>query len=196
MADQKFQVRYSAREDRILILSGTGPADMQCFALTRRMIVQLWPGLNRVIGAIAPRRRGASSSGSDRGSGDPDRTAAPPPASGAATSSRPAASDREADDNPFGPPPPSAERHLVRKLQLVDRGEQPRLLVLTAAGAELRVPLDSRQLTQIYEALRIVIGRAEWGIDLDAGLPDANAPDQPHGTMPDITAESPSRYRH
>ena len=101
----------------------------------------------------------------------------------------------EEEEEEEGVPPPSPERHLVRKLQLVDRGERPRLLVLTGAATELRIPLEDRQLTQIYEALRAVIKRAEWDIDLDAGLPDANAPKQPHGAIPDITAESPSRYR-
>jgi len=198
MADQKFQLRYSASEDRVLILSGTGPADMQCYALTRRMVGQLWPGLNRVIGAIAPRQLVAATAQTGR-----------PAESNPAHSLEPAGDD--SDDgttaplrdtaslttaNPFGAPPPSAERHLVRKLQLVDRGERPRLLILTAADAELRVPLDSHQLAKVYEALRIVIERAEWGIDLDAGLPDASSADRPQGRIPDITAESPSRYRH
>jgi hypothetical protein len=195
MADQKFQLRYSASEDRVLILSGTGPADMQCYALTRRMVGQLWPGLNRVIGAIAPRQLGAATAQTGRpAASNPAQGLEPAGDDGATATPQDTASLTTA--NPFGAPPPSAERHLVRKLQLVDRGERPRLLILTAADAELRVPLDSHQLAKVYEALRIVIERAEWGIDLDAGLPDASSADRPRGRIPDITAESPSRYRH
>jgi hypothetical protein len=198
MSDQKFQLRYSAGEDRVLIISGAGGGDMRCFALTRRMVGQLWPGMNKVILAISPRARAAR----------PPATMAPEqgaiglsPATGAATAAAPGpaapAPVRPDAPNPLGTPQPGEERHLVRKLQLVDRGGHTRLLVLTAASAELRVPLDNRQLTQIYEALRVVIARADWGIDLDAGLPDAVAPPQPpQDTSIDITSNSPSRYRH
>ena len=205
MGDQKFQLRYSASEDRVLIISGTGADDMRCFALTRRMVRQLWPGLNRVVATLSPRTRSAGPAvppppvaGADRvatpvadpATADPSTSAAPPPV-------RPDAPG----ENPFGAPPPTEARHLVRKLQLIDRGERTRQLVLTAADAELRVPLDKRQLAQIYEALRLVIERADWGIDLDAGLPDpavgtAEPAARAADTSIDITAESPSRYRH
>ena len=198
MGDQKFQLRYSASEDRVLIISGTGADDMRCFALTRRMVGQLWPGMNKVISAISPRMRQI---GADAPPAAPPPAAAGPAAGNAAPGAGPAAlpvpqPDLPAD-NPFGAPPPARERHLVRKLQLIDHGGNTRQLVLTAAGTELRVPLDSQQLIQIYEALRVVIERADWGIDLDAGLPAAATASQPPlDTNIDITSESPSRYRH
>lgn len=207
MGDQKFQLRYSASEDRVLIISGTDAADMRCFALTRRMVGQLWPGMNRVIAAIAPRVRGmrpALPSGvlaavpADVPASGPSgaRLAAAAPAPAAGTAAPPVRPDAPGE-NPFGAPPPAPERHLVRKLQLIDRGARARLLVLTGNSAELRVPLDNRQLTQIYDALRLVIERADWGLDLDAGLPDPAAPPPPSAdTSIDITTESPSRYRH
>ena len=214
MSDQKFQLRYSAGEDRVLIISGTGGGDMRCFALTRRMVGQLWPGMNKVILAISPRLRAArppetktpatmapepGAAGSSASAAAASAAAATGPASGPAPGpAAPAPVRPDAPgENPFGTPQPGEERHLVRKLQLVERGGDTRLLVLTAASAELRVPLDNRQLTQIYEALRLVIERADWGIDLDAGLPDAVAPPQPaQDTSIDITSDSPSRYRH
>jgi hypothetical protein len=171
MGDQNFQLRYSASEDRVLIMSGTGDADMRCFALTRRMVQQLWPGMNRVMTMVRPSASGPKA-----------------PATGQAAAPQSA---------PQPQPAVSDAHHLVRKLQLVDQGSKSRLLVLTAEDAVLRVSLDELQLAQIYDALRTVIRRADWGIDLDEGLPGAaTAGQQPGEPDIDITADSPSRYRH
>ena len=112
MGDQKFQLRYSASEDRVLIISGTGADDMRCFALTRRMVRQLWPSLNRVVATLSPRTRSAVPAvppppvaGADRvatpvadpATADPSTSAAPPPV-------RPDAPG----ENPFGAPPTPA----------------------------------------------------------------------------------------
>lgn len=201
MADQKFQLRYSATEDRVLIVSGTGPEDMRCFALTRRMVSRLWPDLNRVISAISPRVRSTETAGTpavaEAHSADtPSQTTRPVP-SPAATGTAPTVQPDAPGDNPFGAPPPAEDRYLVNKLQLIDGGGQTRILALTARGAELRMPIDNQQLIRIYDGLRIVLERADWALDLDAGLPETvAAPQPPQDASIDITADSPSRYRH
>ena len=197
MTDRKFQLRYSAAEDRLLIISGTSD-DLRSFALTRRMVRQLWPALNRIV----KRRMPADNAPASHDTVGTPHTAAPTGGTGV-----PEASTLSSE--PSSPPPPEPRReandtaqppetcHLVHKLQLVDRGAGSRLLVLTAEHAVLRVPLDKTQLGQVYEALRTVIIRADWGIELDEGLAAAT-PDPSTQDVPDIdiTSDSPSRYRH
>jgi hypothetical protein len=206
MPEQKFQLRYSASEDRVLIMAGTSAEDMRCFALTRRMVRRLWPGLNRVITMIAPslpQPETATTAGPAESAGPAAKQPPQTPPAGAMPAANPAANpaaDAAPETNPddvLGAPPPPEQQSLVRKLQLVDRGPQMRLLVLTANDSVLRVPLDDRQLVQVYDALRTVIRRADWSIDLDEGLPDSAAEATGDRTMSiDITADSPSRYRH
>ncbi len=202
MTDQKFQLRYSASEDRVLIISGSDAANRRSFSLTRRMVRQLWPSLNQVMSVVAPLATQNKATAKTEPP-PPHRKARPadpvPGQPGDADLPSPPADTHKttASDDPFDALPPPETSHLVRKLQLVDRGAKPRLLVLTANDAVLRVPLENAQLAQIYEALRTLIQRAEWEIELDEGLPDpATEPSAQREADIDITTESPSRYRH
>jgi hypothetical protein len=95
---------------------------------------------------VPPRRRHrrAPQDRAGRGSDSPPATDSAPAAAAAATAAHPDAPG----ENPFGNPPHEAT-HLVRKLQLVDRGDGTRLLVLAGRDVEMRLPLDNLQLLQI-----------------------------------------------
>lgn len=197
MAEHKFQLRYSAAEDRILIISGPHN-DLRSFALTRHMVRQLWPALNKIV----KRPERATNKPASRDAVDTPHAVAPTGGSGEPEASKqsskpssPSLPEPQHESNDTTTPPDTY--HLVHKLQLVGRSAGTRLLVLMAKDAALRVPLDETQLGQVHEALRTVIVRADWGIDLDEGLAEMTPAAAAQGTPDiDITADSPSRYRH
>lgn len=192
----------------MLIISGTGASDRVSFALTRRMINQLWPGLTRIVRQVAPSVLPAATDSAT----NPKAPSAPatkadstghviapddPPAAAARTTPPETAQAPANTEDSFDTLPPPTSHLLVGKLQLVDRGDQPRLLVLTSNSGTLSVPLENSQLGQVYAALRTLIERAQWDIDLDDVAPQP-AQATPGTTEPtiDISADSPSRYRH
>jgi len=198
MTTEKFQLRYSPVEDRILIIVTDEDGQEEVFGLTRRLVKRLVPSVEKVLKAsghlveppvpdtqnpapgptpaesLAFEARQQSEAAAAAAAGNPGET--PPPA---------------ADDKP-APLAPVTSR-LVTRLRVTDRGNGVHILHMTDGRHHLDVPLTDEQLTQFSHGIVTVLGNADWDLEpIDTGESESATT----ATKIDITAESPSKYRH
>jgi hypothetical protein len=200
MNAQKFQLRYSQVEDRILIIVTDENDQEEVFGLTRRLVKRLVPGLEKVLSKAGHRVRPQI----------PDTTGpapAPTPSEVAAfrarenekaestiSGARGSSSGTSAKPNPAPIPILS---HLVKRLRVVDQGKGRHILQITDGSTSINIPLTDEQLAQFSHGIVTVLNNADWN------LPAGSEPDPGDSTIAesadsalDITAESPSKYRH
>lgn len=191
MHAQKFQLRYSVVEDRVLVIVTGEDGRERMFGLTRRLVKRLIPGLQKILGDDAvegpplpfdkPDPRPAAADGSVPPAGAPSGESAP-------------------DDRPDpaeAPPAPRPGTHLVTRLRVVEKTKGTHVLHISDADTTLKVPLNDAQLGQFVRGILTVLQRADWGLDWqpDATGETGEPPASETATI-DITADSPSRYRH
>jgi len=219
MNAQKFQIRYSPAQDRVLIIVTGEDAQERVFGLTRRIVKRLVPGLREIMGnetfagltPTMPFDPPASSAGQDQAE-TPDGTAqaggAPAGTAGSATPSGDGPAGPTADGDAGTPPdgtpaPPQPDTHLVTRLRIVEKPRGAHVLQISDAATTLNVPLNKDQIIQFTQGILTVLGRSEWDLDWheEPGVAQAQtatqtAPPEADPAAIDITADSPSRYRH
>jgi hypothetical protein len=183
MTAQKFQLRYSAAEDRILVAVTNAADDEHVFALTRRLLGRLLPGLRKILGELPP-----------PAPVDPPQEPAPVPEASAEPATGPAATPDTAPAGPSaGANPAEAAPRLVTRVRISQRPYGAHVLHLSDAATTLNMPLNTEQLGQFTAGIMTMLDSADWNLDLSEAAdeePDAEAP------RIDISADSPSRYRH
>lgn len=198
MHAQKFQIRYSPVQDRVLIIVTGEDAQERVFGLTRRLVKRLVPGLRGIMGDDAfaaltptmpfdpPAPPAGQNPATPAGTGQP-AGAPPAAASGGQTGAKPDAT------------PPQPDSHLVTRLRIVEKTKGAHVLQISDAATTLNVPLNQDQIVQFTQGILTVLERSEWDLDWgeDDGAPrsDTTARAADDDTI-DITADSPSRYRH
>ena len=217
MNPQKFQIRYSPVQDRVLIIVTGEDAHERVFGLTRRIVKRLVPGLRAIMGdetfagltPTMPCVPPAPSPGQDQ-AGTPDGTAQ---ASGGPTpNGAPLSGDRPSGTAADGSasaqdPTPQPDTHLVTRLRIVEKPKGTHVLQISDAATTLNVPLNKDQIIQFTQGILTVLGRSEWALDWNEPLGEAQtesatetatetAPSEADPFAIDITADSPSRYRH
>ncbi|MBT5571193.1 MAG: hypothetical protein HOJ90_08250 [Alphaproteobacteria bacterium] len=200
MNAQKFQLRYSQVEDRILIIVTDEHDQEEVFGLTRRLVRRLVPGLETVL-----RKAGHLVQPQV-----PDTTGpapAPTPSEVAAFRAR---DNEKAESAPQSAPgtaagesqqPPPAPipilSHLVTRLRVVDQGKGRHILQITDGLKSINIPLTDEQLAQFSHGVVTVLKNADWNLPAaSASDPDDNMTSETADAAIDITAESPSKYRH
>tara|TARA_R110002110_G_scaffold376568_2_gene586715 strand:+ start:224364 stop:225014 length:651 start_codon:yes stop_codon:yes gene_type:complete len=216
MNAQKFQIRYSPVQDRVLIIVTGENAQERFFGLTRRIVKRLVPGLRGIMGdeifagltPTMPFDPPASSTEPDQAEkpdGSAQASAEPAGTAGGATLSGDGqagpTADGEAATQPDGTPaPPQPDTHLVTRLRIVEKQKGTHVLQISDAATTLNVPLNKDQIIQFTQGILTVLERSEWALTWN----DERGEPQPE-TVPaeadppaaiDITADSPSRYRH
>jgi hypothetical protein len=86
----------------------------------------------------------------------------------------------------------------VSRLRIVEKTKGTHMLQISDAATTLNVPLNG---DQIIQGILTVLGRSEWALDWNEELiePQTDATSGEAGASAsaiDITADSPSRYRH
>lgn len=199
MNAQKFQLRYSQVEDRILIIVTDDSDQDEVFGLTRRLVKRLVPGLEKVL-------RKAGHLVQPNPPESTPVTPAPTPAEAVAFSAQrkkktqasatPAASNV---DDSLDPAPVAAPSHLVTRLRVTDKGEHQHLLQITDGLRSLGIPLTDEQLAQFSHGIITVLKNADWDLNPAVAEPPVTGDDDTADTGSaaiDITADSPSKYRH
>lgn len=196
MHAQKFQLRYSVVEDRVLIIVTGEDEHERTFALTRRLVKRLIPGLQKILGEDAvqqdplPFDKPEADSRQEPSASAPTGTEAP--AAGQSTPGNPAA---PAAATP--PATPAPETHLVTRLRIVERPKGTHVLQISDADTTLNVPLNDDQLNNFTRGILTVLGRADWNLSWQSDMADeAEQPSESGPATIDITADSPSRYKH
>ena len=95
--------------------------------------------------------------------------------------------------------PPQPDIHLVTRLRIVEKAEGTHMLQISDSATTLNVPLNRDQIIQFTKGILTVLERCEWGLDWDAETGEQPADSAAAGVSDDaidITADSPSRYRH
>ncbi len=205
MHAQKFQIRYSPVQDRVLIIVTGEDAQERVFGLTRRIVKRLVPGLRSIMGDDAFARL------------TPDMPFDPPaPKSATENTNQTAGTAAPAGGMPAGdandsnageptaraeptPPPPQPDIHLVTRLRIVAKAKGAHVLQISDTATTLNVPLNSDQITQFTQGILTVLERSEWALDWNEETVEPRAAPTPAGAPADaidITADSPSRYRH
>lgn len=198
MNAQKFQLRYSQVEDRILIIVTDEHDQDEVFGLTRRLVKRLVPGLEKVLHQAGHLVRPQP----------PDTrnpAPAPTPAETAAFSAKrreQAARAASTDETPPvpedpGPAPTAAPSHLVTRLRVQGQGKGRHLLHITDGVKALNIPLTDEQLAQFSHGIVTVLENTDWDLPAIATgtTSDESASDSGDGAL-DITADSPSKYHH
>jgi hypothetical protein len=200
MHAQKFQIRYSPVQDRVLIIVTGEDAQERMFGLTRRLVKRLVPGLRNIMGADVF----ATLSPNDLQPDPPEpKPGARPASDAAAAGPSGSAADGTATtpgEQPAQMPAPAPDpTHLVTRLRIVEKAEGTHMLQISDSATTLNVPLNRDQIIQFTRGIMTVLHRAEWGLDWNEEIaaPDAApaSPDAPACEI-DISADSPSRYRH
>ena len=193
MTAQKFQLRYSPVEDRILIIVTDESGEDEVFGLTRRLVKRLVPSVEHVL-----KKAGHLVQPQVPETQDP--APAPTPAETlamegqrkAATEDGPPAKTLPATESEPAPMAP-APSHLVTRLRVTDRGKGMHMLYMTDGRTETNIPLNNEQLAQFSHGIVTILGNADWDLAaVDTGTVETGTPADPI----DITAESPSKYRH
>ncbi len=190
MNAQKFQLRYSPVEDRILIIVTDESGDDEVFGLTRRLVKRLVPSVENVLEKAGHLVRPQVP---DTKSPAP----APTPAETLAMESHPSGGSAgtpsgSAAAEPAAPIAP-APSHLVTRLRVTDRGNGVHMLYMTDGRTETTIPLTNDQLAQFSHGIVTVLGNADWDLSpIDTGSVETSAASEPI----DISAESPSKYKH
>jgi len=204
MNAQKFQIRYSPVQDRVLIIVTGEDAHERVFGLTRRLVKRLVPGLRAIMGDAAfaaltptmPFDPPTPSAGQNPAApGETAQTTDGP----SATTASPAGGDAPATPG-MAPPAPQPDTHLVTRLRIVEKAKGTHVLQISDTATTLNVPLNKDQIIQFTQGILTVLGRSEWALDWNEELadpPGTNAPPlEADPAAIDITADSPSRYRH
>ncbi len=77
------------------------------------------------------------------------------------------------------------------------QGKGRHLLHITDGVTSLNIPLTDEQLAQFSHGIVTVLDNADWDLPAIAtGEPDEESPAVSGGSTLDITADSPSKYRH
>lgn len=196
MNAQKFQLRYSQVEDRILIIVTDDADQDEVFGLTRRLVKRLVPGLENVL-----RRAGhlIQPQTPEPTSVTPAPTPAEAVAFGAQQKQKAQAQTGAAapeGDDALDLAPVAVPSHLVTRLRVTDKGKGQHLLQITDGIKSLGVPLNDEQLAQFSHGIVTVLKNADWDLD-PAGHDNADVTSTETGSAAlDITADSPSKYRH
>ncbi|MBT4907900.1 MAG: hypothetical protein HOI57_12420 [Rhodospirillaceae bacterium] len=208
MHAQKFQIRYSPVQDRVLIIVTSEDAQERVFGLTRRIVKRLVPGLRGIMGDEAfasltpdmpfdpPTPKPAA--------GDIAQTSGPgASAAGGATGGEASATEERGDAASAKaeptPPPPQPDIHLVTRLRIVAKSEGAHVLQISDTATTLNVPLNGDQIIQFTQGILTVLERSEWALDWDEEPiepPTETTLTETSDSAIDITADSPSRYRH
>lgn len=207
MHAQKFQIRYSPVQDRVLIIVTGEDARERVFGLTRRIVKRLVPGLRGIMGGEtfarltpdmpfdppAPKQPAA----------DPPQARVPGPGGDPAGIVTGAGNGDSAGDAAAEPAaaagPPQPDIHLVTRLRIVEKAKGTHVLHISDSATTLNVPLNKDQIIQFTKGILTVLERCEWGLDWDAETGEQPADSAAAGVSDDaidITADSPSRYRH
>lgn len=205
MHAQKFQIRYSPVQDRVLIIVTGEDAQERVLGLTRRIVKRLVPGLRSIMGDDAfarltpdmpfdpPAPKSATESTNQTAG-----TAAPAGGMPAGDANDSNAGESAARTEPT-PPPPQPEIHLVTRLRIVAKAKGAHVLQISDTATTLNVPLNSDQITQFTQGILTVLERSERALDWNEETVEPRAAPTPagaHADAIDITADSPSRYRH
>lgn len=211
MATQKFQVTYSPVEDRVMVLMVQEDDTELAFAMTRRLVKQLWPGLGRIVKQASDLVQQEAKA---QVAANPAPAAARVDHRVAVARAKEKVKEELADGDPSKaakpgetPPPltqegPSVKAarvrriYLTRKLQVVDKDERMKIMVLSDGKTTLRLPFSPHQILAFADGLKQVIQRADWDLKLDFEWEQAATAEATRELSIDITAESPSRYRH
>jgi hypothetical protein len=210
MHAQKFQTRYSPVQDRVLIIVTSEDAQERVFGLTRRIVKRLVPGLRGIMDdetfagltptipfdPPTPSASKAAGGAAQTSDGSGTTTAA------SATATTIGGSDTTSDSG-LSPtsPAPQPDTHLVTRLRIVEKTKGTHVLQISDAATTLNVPLNGDQIIQFTQGILTVLGRSEWALDWNEELiePQTDATSSEAGASAsaiDITADSPSRYRH
>lgn len=197
MNAQKFQLRYSQVEDRILIIVTDDSDHDEVFGLTRRLVKRLVPGLEKVL-------RKAGHLVQPNPPETTPVTPAPTPAEAVAFSAQrkkkaqasaaPTASANT--DDATDPAPVAVPSHLVTRLRVTDKGEHQHLLQITDGIRSLGIPLTDEQLAQFSHGIITVLKNADWDLNPEVPAAGDDPAADPGSAAIDITADSPSKYRH
>ncbi|MEP4379811.1 MAG: hypothetical protein ABJ215_10230 [Alphaproteobacteria bacterium] len=208
MHAQKFQIRYSPVQDRVLIIVTGEDAQERVFGLTRRIVKRLVPGLRGIMGndtftrltPTLPFDPPSPAQGPTTGSG-----AQPGETTAAATATASQATGDGTSDSTSGPASnpaaPQPDTHLVTRLRIVEKSKGTHVLQISDTATTLNVPLNGDQIVQFTQGILTVLERSEWALEWDAEMAEpqsgSTAPEAAGDTGAiDITADSPSRYRH
>ncbi len=218
MHAQKFQIRYSPVQDRVLIIVTGEDAQERVFGLTRRIVKRLVPGLRGIMGdetfaGLTPTMpfdpptpsvpTGQTAGGTAETDDGPGVTTAA--SASDATTAGSGTTDVSAANPGTGPTTPQPDTHLVTRLRIVEKTKGTHVLQISDAATTLNVPLNADQIIQFTQGILTVLGRSEWALDWDeepiepqtAAASDATPGEAGLSTSAiDITADSPSRYRH
>jgi len=207
MHAQKFQIRYSPVQDRVLIIVTGEDAQERFFGLTRRIVKRLVPGLRSIMGDETfarltpdlpfdpPAPKPAAESANQ--TAGPAASAGGMP-TGDTTDNTDNGGETEAKAEPT-PPPPQPDIHLVTRLRIVAKSRGAHVLQISDTATTLNVPLNSDQIIQFTQGILTVLERSEWALDWNEETVEPQAASTPAGAPADaidITADSPSRYRH
>lgn len=198
MNAQKFQLRYSQVEDRILIIVTDENDQDEVFGLTRRLVKRLVPGLEKVLHQaghlVQPRAPDVQSP-----------APAPTPAETAAfnaqrkenaASAAAAGAEPNAPETPE-PAPVATPSHLVTRLRVMDQGKGRHVMHITDGVKSLNIPLTDEQLAQFSHGIVTVLDNADWDFAaISMGEAEDTATAKSGDAALDISAESPSKYRH
>lgn len=196
MNAQKFQLRYSQVEDRILIIVTDDTDQDEVFGLTRRLVKRLVPGLEKVL-------RQAGHLIQHQAPEPTPVTPAPTPAEAVAFSAQrkqkaqaqTGAATAESEDA-LEAAPVAVPSHLVTRLRVTDKGKGQHLLQLTDGVRSLGVPLNDEQLAQFSHGIVTVLKNADWDLDTTETETTDDSSTETGSAALDITADSPSKYRH
>lgn len=217
MHAQKFQIRYSPVQDRVLIIVTGENAHERVFGLTRRLVKRLVPGLRAIMGdetfagltPTMPFDPPTPSTGQDQtersgGTAQASGGQAETPDGAPQTDGGPAGTTADGTAQPdTTPAAPQPDTHLVTRLRIVEKPKGTHVLQISDAATTLNVPLNKDQIIQFTQGILTVLGRSEWALDWneELGAPqtvpatETASPDADSSAI-DITADSPSRYRH
>jgi hypothetical protein len=218
MNAQNFQIRYSPVQDRVLIIVTGEDAHERVFGLTRRIVKPLIPGLRGIMGdetfaSLTPTMPfDPPAQPADQNQAEEPDSAAPTSGETAGTPDGASLSgggtagttaDGDATALPDTTPAPQPDTHLVTRLRIVEKPKGKHVLQISDTATTLNVPLNKDQIIQFTQGILTVLGRSEWALDWNeelgetqVGTATETAPPQADPAAIDITADSPSRYRH
>ena len=205
MHAQKFQIRYSPVQDRILIIVTGEDAQERVFGLTRRIVKRLVPGLRGIMGdetfaSLTPDMPFDPPAPKPAAEGPAQTSGPSADATGNAANTVDQDGESAAKADP-APPPPQPDIHLVTRLRIVAKDKGAHVLQISDTATTLNVPLNSDQIIQFTQGILTVLERSEWALDWNEEPAETQSGPVPGeaGTETgpiDITADSPSRYRH
>tara|TARA_A100001037_G_scaffold298571_1_gene322545 strand:- start:212 stop:757 length:546 start_codon:yes stop_codon:yes gene_type:complete len=180
----------------LIIVTGEDERE-RTFALTRRLVKRLIPGLQKILGEDAVQQDtlpfDKPETESPQGPAPvPQTTDSAAPAAGQSASANPAA-----PASASSPATPAPKTHLVTRLRIVERPKETHVLQISDADTTLNVPLNDDQLNNFTRGILTALGRAGWNLSWENGSAhEAEPSSESEPATIDITTDSPSRYRH